>query len=291
MIFQRISLRIVLVGVLASLGIAPLAAQKSKPYLALGDSVPFGYNPFITPGDLPDYHGYPQFVSTALSLNLANASCVGESSSSFLNVAAPDLGCKAWRAALPMWVTYSSPTQSQMDFAVAYLGANPKAQLITITLGGNDLGILQANCAAQYASPTDIQNCMIAGAPAVYATFAKNLLQIYSTIRNTAHYKGQIVAVNYFSYDYADPFITSLLGTLDAIIQGLTDAFGGKVADAFTAFQAASVPGGGFPCAANVGLAYANSTNPLSCNPHPTTLGHQLISKLVLDLLHEGGGF
>ena len=57
------------------------------------------------------------------------------------------------------------------------------------------------------------------------------------------------------------------------------------MADAFSAFQQASVPGGGLPCAPNVGLAFVQTTNPLTCNPHPTVLGHQLISKLALNLL------
>ena len=293
--FLRLFLKTVSIAVLASLGITTLAAQKAKPYLALGDSVPFGFNPTIPlPPPLPigdDYHGYPQFVAAGASpsLDLANASCVGETSTSFLTVGAPDLGCQAWRAAkLPMWVTYSSLTESQMDFAVAYLRANPKTQLVTITIGGNDLGLLQANCTTPNASATDIQNCMLAGAPAVYATFATNLWQIYSKIRHTANYQGQIVAVNYFSFNYSDPFITGLLATLDAIMQGITGAFGGQVADAFLTFQArsaSSVPPG-YPCALDPPLAFVQSTNPLTCNPHPTTAGHQLISKLVLDLLH-----
>ena len=290
--FLRVYLKVVSIAVLASFAITTLEAQKKeKPYLALGDSVPFGFIPpppitTVPEGDLAQYHGYPQFVAAGLSLNLANASCVGETSSSFLKVGAPDLGCELWRANLPMFVTYSGPMESQMDFAVAYLRANPKTQLVTITIGGNDLGLLQANCTTPNASATDIQKCMLAGAPAVYAKFSTNLLEIYSSIRNTAHYQGQIVAVNYSSLNYSDPFITGLLATLDAIMQGITGAFGGQVADVFLAFQAASVPGGGYPCAPNVGLAYIQSTNPLTCNPHPTTAGHQLISKLVLDLVH-----
>ena len=58
------------------------------------------------------------------------------------------------------------------------------------------------------------------------------------------------------------------------------------MADAFSAFQQASVPGAVFP-APNVGLAFVQTTNPLTCNPHPTVLGHLLISKLVLNLLQQ----
>ena len=88
---------------------------------------------------------------------------------------------------------------------------------------------------------------------------------------------------------------------LDAILLGVTGAFGGRVADAFSAFQQASVLGGGLPCALNVGLALPNPGSPgspLTCNPHPTVAGQQLIAQLVLNALkatvefprvHDGG--
>lgn len=281
--------RILFAGTLALLGAALAAAQApTGTYLALGDSIPFGYNPLIPLSEsvLASYHGYPQFVAAALSLNLANASCVGESSASFLQVGAPDLGCKAWRDyPLPLWVTYSSLTESQMQFAISYLKANPGTRLVTITIGGNDLGILQDACEAQYTSAEAIMECEIDGLPQVFAEYAKNLLEIYINIRVTAHYTGPLIAANYFSTDYNDALITGALGTLDAIMLGLTDAFGGKVADAFTAFQQASVPGGGYPCASNVGLAFVLTTSPLTCDPHPTVKGQQLYAQLILDLV------
>ncbi len=272
---------ILFAGIFALLGIARAEGQP-KSYLALGDSVPFGFNPFITLGDLPDYHGYPQFVSGSLNLNLANASCVGETSTSFFDVTAPDLGCHEWRAAgAPLFVTYKRLTQSQADYAVSFLRANPKTGLVTITIGGNDLGLLQATCAAT--SPTDIASCELQGLGAVYAKFAENLIAIYGAIRFRANYEGPIVAVNYFSPDYNNALETGALAGLNSIILSVTAAFGGKVADAFSTFQQASIPGGGLPCAPNVGLALTNPGG--TCNPHPTVLGQQLMAQLVLNAL------
>src|ERR1700720_564239 len=96
---------VLLASVLMLVGIGTARAQKpNKPYLALGDSIPLGFNPLVPLGDLLDYHGYPEYVSQFLPLDLANASCPGETSSSFLNVAAPDRGCHEWRAAgLPLF--------------------------------------------------------------------------------------------------------------------------------------------------------------------------------------------
>jgi len=193
----------------ALLWIATASAQSpAQPYLALGDSVSFGFNPNVTEGDLLDYHGYPQFVSASLNLNLANASCPGETSTSFFDVTAPDLGCHEWRmAGAPLFVTYTSLTESQEDYAVSFLRANPKTKLVTITIGGNDLGLLQATCEMEFTSATAVSECELKGLAAVYARFAGNLISLYSAIRFKADYQGPIVAANYASPDYKTPSI------------------------------------------------------------------------------------
>src|SRR5581483_7677551 len=71
---------------------------KTTRYLALGDSIAFGFNPTV-PIDLENYHGYPQFVAAEVHRRLANASCFGETSGSFLSPTAPDFGCRAWKQA------------------------------------------------------------------------------------------------------------------------------------------------------------------------------------------------
>jgi GDSL-like Lipase/Acylhydrolase family len=277
--------RTLFVAVLVLLGIGTAAAQESgKHYLALGDSIPFGYNPSIpltTPDLLSFYHGYPQFVSESAPLDLANASCPGETSSSFLDVAAPDNGCHEWRSALPLFVGYNSPFESQLKYAISFLRANPHTSLVTITVGGDDLLLLEQKCVAQSIDPAVIESCELAGLPKVLATFARNLTAIYLAIRIEGHYEGRIVAADYFSPDYGNALETGSLIKLNAITLGLTAVFGGRVADVFSAFQTASLAGGGLPCAAGVGLAFPNFSG--GCDVHPTPLGQQLIAKLVLE--------
>lgn len=62
-------------------------------YLALGDSVTFGYEEAgVTPP--PDYHdagsfvGYPEQLARALHVKVTNAACPGETSASLVNSAA-----------------------------------------------------------------------------------------------------------------------------------------------------------------------------------------------------------
>ena len=279
-----------LVTVFILCGIVSASAQApSRPYLTLGDSIPFGFNPLVplnTPNLLSFYLGYPQVVAQANpALHLANASCPGETSSSFITGTPPDDGCHEWRAALPLFVTYSSSAQSQIAYAVSFLRANPTTSLVTITIGGDDLLLLENTCAASSADQSVVQSCELAGIGKVLATYARNLTEIYLAIRIRAHYRGPIVAVNYFSPDYHNLLETVSLIELNGITQALTSAFGGKVADAFSAFQAASAAGGGLPCAPNVGLAFPNPPPFSGCNVHPTPLGQQLIGNLVLQAL------
>ncbi len=259
------------------------ASGQAKPYLALGDSIPFGFNPLIPlpPPSLAVYQGYPEFIAQSLGLSLANASCPGETSGSFISVTAPDNGCHEWRALLPLFVPYASSTESQLAYATSFLHANPQTRLVTITIGGDDLLLLENTCAAQSSNLTTVEECELAGLGKVFGAYAENLTKIYLALRFTARYEGPIVAVNYASTDYTNTLETLAVGGLNAITAELTYAFGGKVADVFSAFQKASLASGGLPCAASVPLSFPNPGTPLTCNPHPTLPGQQLIAKLV----------
>src|SRR5688572_12990056 len=69
-------------------------------YLALGDSIAFGFNPLITtPGSPNAYRGYPEVIGTILHNSVTNASCPGETSGSLLSAFAADNGCRNWKAA------------------------------------------------------------------------------------------------------------------------------------------------------------------------------------------------
>jgi len=275
--FKRLSV-LVLLG-------AGIAAAQNKSYLALGDSIPWGFNPTAPLPDLPnlpDYHGYPQFVAASSNLDLTNASCGGETSASFINVTAPDNGCHEYRSlGGPLFVTYNGLNQSQLNFAIAYLRTHRTTKLVTITIGGDDLRLLQIGCIGQ----ADPQVCELNGLGSVLGNYSKHLSAIYFAIRFEAGYFGPIVAANYFSPDYTNTLDDLAIGSLNAITLSVTAAFGGKVADVFSAFQAASVAGGGLPCAPAVGLAFVNPLPPGGCDVHPTFAGQQLIAHLVQNAL------
>src|SRR5215471_6134825 len=104
-----------------------LAASPAKVYLALGDSVAFGYSPLVDPSDQHNFSGYPTTVARALKENLTNAACSGETSTHFIDSASPiDNGCAAYRAHFPLHVAYSG---SQLAFADSFLQSHPNTQL------------------------------------------------------------------------------------------------------------------------------------------------------------------
>ncbi len=241
-------------------------------YLALGDSIAFGYNPLVIPVNLDKYVGYPEIVSDALHRKVSNASCFGESSGSFLVLGAPDTGCAQWRANLPLKVSYSG---TQMQYALDYLSLNlKKTDLITIDIGVNDLGVLLASCDFVVA-------CASAELPATLATYAQNLTAIFGGIR-AAGYTGPIVAVTPYAVNYNDVQVeVPGLIALDGVLAQVASGFDVQVADAFSAFFAAAVPAGGDSCAAGLLIKLPNGT----CDIHPSLAGQTLIAQTVVGLL------
>ena len=245
----------------------PNNAIKNTRYLALGDSVAFGFNPTV-PVALDNYHGYPEFVSDEIHRKVANVSCFGESSGSFLSPTAPDLGCHAWKqAGNPLFIPYSG---TQMDYAIYYLRNNPNPRFVTINIGGNDLGLLQVNCKFDL-------TCEFAGLPGVLAAYGQNLMTIFTNLRRTG-YEGPIVLLTYYAFNYKDPVQVGAFTQLNGIAAGIASAFGAKIADGFNAFLVATAAFGGDSCAAGLLVKFPNGT----CDTHPSLAGQKLLADAVL---------
>jgi lysophospholipase L1-like esterase len=240
-------------------------------YLALGDSIAFGYNPLVSPVDADEYVGYPEIVSRIVHRKVANASCFGESSGSFLVLNAPDVGCQIWRTSFPLHVPYSG---TQMQYVLDYLGTNgKKTDLITIDIGVNDLGILLAGCNYDL-------NCATLGLPATLAAYAQNLTTIFAGIRQSG-YVGPIIAVTPYAVNYNDQVEVTGLLALNGVLSQIASAFDVQIADAFTAFLAADIPFGNDSCAAGLLVKLPNNT----CDIHPSLAGQTLIAETVVGLL------
>jgi lysophospholipase L1-like esterase len=249
-----------------SAGGAPAAATGAGPtYVALGDSVVFG---FITQagfeyGNANNFVGYPAYAGADLKLNTVNASCPGEATTSFISATGADNGCRAFRSAAPLHVSY---TGTQLAFATAFLKAHPNTRLVTIGLGANDAFILERNCAN---APLCIQAGLV--------TLSANMNTILQEIRPLFH--GLLVVVNYYSLDYTDAAGTGLTELLNQAVTAPAHPDGAVVANAFTAFQTAATVAGGHTCAA--GLLNAFPGSQFTCDVHPSQSGQQLLASTV----------
>ena len=276
--------RLLVVTLLAAVGLvaggSPAWAGPPAPhhdgagtYLALGDSVPFGYiggQPFAFYNDITHFTGYPEIVARHEHLRLLNASCPGETTDSFIDVAAISNGCTnragvpgGYRDAHPLHVQYASRAQSQLQYAVAALRAHPHTTLVSIMLGANDGFLCQA-----------AKTCLTtAGEQALAAHVRSNLSTILRTLRTAGGYHGQIVVVTYYALNYADQ--AGVTGTLilNSGIARAALANRASVASGFLAFLPVAVADGGGDTI-TAGLVYPGDV-------HPTPEGQALLARAV----------
>lgn len=267
--------------VLALVPVVPASAHSASDshpnnnYLALGDSVPFGYNPLlVTAGVDPSvFVGYPQLAATLFrpKLKVFNASCPGETSTSLITGARPDNGCQDYRHYIgALHVSY---TGSQLDYAESYVAANPRTKFVSLMIGANDLLLLQEACVI---AGGDVNSCITNGLGPILLTLRTNLTTIYAGLRAQG-YRGDFVAVTYYSTNYRDPIVTGAIAAVDVVLAGVTKVFGGKVADGFGTFAKAAAPYGGDTCAAGLLIRLTLST----CDIHPSPAGAALLASAV----------
>lgn len=271
--------------------VAPSASALSAPhghwhardgYLALGDSVPFGYQPAAVGPDYRDAHnfvGYPEVLARHQGLRLVNAACPGETTASMIDQKAQSNGCEnslgsplGYRTAFPLHTAYRG---SQLDFAVSYLRSHRRTRLVSLTIGANDLFLCQ-NSNPDRCTGTDFA--------VTAAQVEKNVGTILWTLRHRAHYRHRIALVSYYSTDYRDPLVTGGVVALNAAVARAAAANRAVVADGFGAVQKAAAVAGGDTCAA--GLLIALPTG--GCDVHPTRAGHRVLARALGEVAARG---
>ena len=257
-------LLVVLLPLALLAGTIPASANDEAGYLALGDSVAFGYNPLVfisNPTDTDAYIGYPEL----LSKHVLNASCSGETSGSLI-VGPPDNGCAGFRSVAPLHVRY---TGTQLAFAVAYVRAHPNTHLVTIDIGANDLFVLLGTCPPS-------SSCFATGFPVMLQRLASNLVTIYGSLRG-AGFRGRLVALTYYLADYNDPNAVLAIGAINDVVTAVTKAFGGRVANGFAAFQRKAMETSGDSCKAGLLIRLPAG----GCDIHPSRLGRMLLARAI----------
>src|SRR5256885_4104150 len=215
----------------------PALASTSNPkfnppksfYLALGDSLAFGYqeskfianfpteNPsaFVT-GYVDDFASMLQRIDPAIET--VNLGCPGETTSLFIAG-----GCPYTAAGFRLHRAYGG---AQLHAAISFLKSHPgQVSPITIDLGANDAN----SCGAD-------QTCF-AGA---IATVRQNMGVILSRLRAAAPGAEIIVMEYYNPFAVLDPGTNAGAELLNSVLAGDAALVRGRTADAFTPFNLAS---------------------------------------------------
>ena len=225
-----ITLAILLLFAVAPAALAASSAQPNWPtglkqhYLALGDSLAFGFQPN---GDFT--HGYVndlfQMIQSEGVKDVTNLGCPGESSSTFING-----GCTG---APP-------PPYTQLGAAVAFLQANAgKVSPITLDIGSNDVlpDLASSTCTVnktKFATDLATLNTNLTGTI---------LPDLKAALTINGRVTGDLVLMNYY-----DPFQNLCPNTVH-FAQRLNDtladdakAFGFFIVNVFGAFGGPGVP-------------------------------------------------
>jgi lysophospholipase L1-like esterase len=263
---------------------SPPPVTRGSTYLALGDSVVFGYQEAeVRPA--PNYAnqrslvGFPEITGRNLHLKIVNASCPGETTASLINQNAQSNGCEntltgsiGYRDLHPLHVKYKG---SQLDYAVAYLKSHKNVRLVSLMVGANDLFI----CQKEKAGCTKASDQR-----AVFNQINTNVRKILSAIRNKAHYRGQLVVVRYYSLDYGSAFITGVVQALDSTLANAAQPSSAVMADGFGQFKQGSRIFGNNPCTAGL---LTNLGAPGKCGVHPSYSGQSLLADAVMQAVRN----
>lgn len=255
----------------------PAPAPAAQPtYLALGDSLAFGYSQAkfdsLYPNEDPAAYdtGYVDDFGRVLKLvsprlQVVNDGCPGETTDSMID------GPCAYQLSFPLHHPYAGgPSSSQLSDALAYIGAHPgTVNPITIDIGANDaLGLIEGTCKLEAA-------CIEAGASAEFAHIGANLGLILGKLRAAAP-RAQIVVLGLYN-----PFGSQIAGgdeltaALNRVMAGVAASVGARFADPLPVFN---------PPGALEQPTICLLTN--MCTPlvdiHPTNLGYAALAGLVL---------
>jgi lysophospholipase L1-like esterase len=254
------------------------AAQPTKYYLALGDSVAFGYSPpQVTPPaayeHAANFKGYPEYLGPWFGLQVKNASCPGETSGSLIDMTQQSNGCEnsigsdtGYRDLYPLHVGYPG---NQLTYAKSFLHRYGSAtKLVSINVGANDIFLCQATTSDQ---------CTGSDFPATLNQIGTNLATILATLRGVG-YHGKLVVLAYYAISYTDPIQVAGTQLLNQTLSTVAQRYHALVADGYNTFKNASGAGGD-PCAAGLLIPLPGG----GCNIHPSAYGQILLANAVAE--------
>jgi lysophospholipase L1-like esterase len=253
-----------LIPVVAGCAAGEMAPPDEPPqYLALGDSVAFGYDPRT---DHQSDSGYAELLASERALTVTNASCPGEASGGFISPDGNDNHCRENKAAYALHTSYKG---TQLAFAIDFLRKHPGTTLVTIDLGGNDVGKLNEMCAGEL-------TCILGGMVSTLHEYDANMHYIFSELRKV--YDGPLVGIGIYNpYGAGDSTAEWGLGKLNSLMASQLQLHGGLFVDGLAAFKAVSAD----PCADGLIIKMPDG----SCDIHPSPKGHEVLARAIEGVL------
>jgi lysophospholipase L1-like esterase len=297
------------IGAITALGALALtpaagAAQVGSTYLALGDSLAYGYHAaqfkseleskgFVEPATFDD--GYVDDFGATLKLGhpklqIVNDGCPGETSETFIHGSGVAGTCAGGPTGTPFpyaFLHHPYTASTQLADALAILKANPNVSPITLDIGAND--VLQF-LASQCGFPKTF-TCSPAAVEAEFGHIAANVASILGQLHAAAP-KAQIVLIGLYN-----PYPTVLpapggdqtTAALNAALAGVASSVpGASFANPEPPFNPSILAG--LPetvdlptICAFTAMCPGGTFNPTSPNAdiHPTKLGYAVMAGVV----------
>lgn len=265
-----------LTATLLAVGISPSAGQATQfnppkqYYLALGDSIAYGFQRSTFEGGLPASAfntGYVDVFAARLrniqpDLTIVNYGCPGETTMSFTTSPC------GWPAVGQLHDSY---TGSQLEAALAFLRAHRgEVSPITLTLWGNDVREFVSGCS------DDI--CVQNGAFRFVVEFSDRLKGILSALRNAAPDAEIIITGSWDSFLDALEFADPLFQLLNASMSATAATARVRFADPFPLFNPQGDLGDEIRTMCILTLLCTKNDS------HPSDAGYRALADLVFDV-------
>jgi|SRR5579884_2735181 len=216
---------LITIGALPRVAHATTAVGPKTYYLALGDSLAYGYQPNynFNSGYANDFYANLRSHGTTSLINMA---CPDESTATFMNGGCPY-----------SWLRKTFYSGSQLNAAVNYIKAHAgKVSPVTLDIGANDVLPL-----------INSSTCTIASNwSTALSTFNTNFNTILQKLNAALAGKGDLIVMTYYdpyqNQCASNPNVLADLETMNADIQSDAATYNARVADVSTAFGGATTP-------------------------------------------------
>lgn len=248
-------------ALIAALALLPAARQTAAAssavgprayYLALGDSLGFGFQI-----DLQFHKGYADdffanLKATGKTAHLINMACPGETSVSFINGGCPFAFIDKYH--------YKGP---QFAATLSFIQQHPaQVSPVTLDIGANDVLPL-----------IDDTHCTVSSSfTATLATVDANIITILPRLQQALNRTGDLFMMNYyFPYQNECPNLLPLIEEANGHLAADAQQFNVPLADVFTAFGGAATP--------NPTICLYTWICSKAHDIHATTLGYSVIAQ------------